>query len=588
MHGKGWCLHLLHPLSVVPHLVKIAANHRILASHDALIASGNNTYTQLWLKSIAIEAEKQGLQSAYDLLLERLDSGGHTGQSRIPRHDPTRHPRVLLDDCLRMTVWTPTDWQNHARNKKSDVTGYHQTNVPKKKDPKAVRDSLAYIQNKDGDPINELQASELCHHARSVWEYLHTEGMAPDTWKQCSEPALNYYLDEMYKFYPDLLLCDGDWKAERLVTDNYTGWMRNREKKKERKKVKVEEENRVKLEMIEGTKRKEAPSERHSIKPEKVPRLTSPNTQPSFSLALTTELTSLGHHVAGVAGSTSHPETPSPTISGTSMNPDFVVDPALMPSNKPEDSAPSLTLANGATTSPQSDVIVPTSTTITIASTQSNTILPAPLSNAATSPPIARDIILPITASAAVISAPENGNVIPETGPTSPLLPIKMNLVDPFNRTKQTEGTSRVVGLSLSVNQHNDGKSLLCASHTYLTEGLLDAPTPQAAAPVAATTKKKDMFKYMETSCSLLNLFGQEYVEKHGPSTKLVVQTALEALSQDKRQEWEETRKKKLDARKALKGTTTGRKMRGKGAGAQVGVEVDFDNGLGGGVVGEQ
>ncbi|KAG6807718.1 hypothetical protein H0H92_006617, partial [Tricholoma furcatifolium] len=115
--------------------------------------------------------------------------------------------------------------------------------------------------------------------ARKIWEYLRQKQMAPSQWTQCAGPAREYYLQEIYKFCPDLMRCEGDWKAERLAIDNYGNWARNRIKESDIQvkveKTVVKQEAMVK---VEETKRKEGLSTKTPIKPVKVPRLTSPNT----------------------------------------------------------------------------------------------------------------------------------------------------------------------------------------------------------------------------------------------------------------------------------------------------------------------
>lgn len=91
-----------------------------------------------------------------------------------------------------------------------------------------VRDSMFYLQDRSGASVKEGRAREICTHARSIWEHLASKNMAPKTWLKRSAPAAAYYYQEMYKFCDDLRLGEGDWKAERLAIDTYSGWTRGK------------------------------------------------------------------------------------------------------------------------------------------------------------------------------------------------------------------------------------------------------------------------------------------------------------------------------------------------------------------------
>ncbi|KAG6835863.1 hypothetical protein H0H93_013828, partial [Arthromyces matolae] len=273
------------------------------ASHGALITSENQAYTKLYEKNLQTEAEMRGLREAYQGLLNKLGTtagGNELGLVAAPRHHLNRN------DYPNVTIWFPKDWQNHSKNKKGDAAGFHQSATSDRKDHDSSRNSLYYIQNKDGVSISEGKAIDLCHRARRIWEYLHSKEMAPPTWGRCQAPALEYYRGEMYKYCPDLTLCDGDWKVDRLATDNYSGWFRHRKEKsrvtvKEEKAVKGEDEIGI-FDVANSNKRKAGPAT--NIKPEKVARLTTPNN--------TTLFPPVNASILDSDGSSSAPTSPTP------------------------------------------------------------------------------------------------------------------------------------------------------------------------------------------------------------------------------------------------------------------------------------
>ncbi|KAG6834082.1 hypothetical protein H0H93_012081, partial [Arthromyces matolae] len=109
-----------------------------------------------------------------------------------------------------------------------------------------------------------------------------------------------------------------------------------------------------------------------------------------------------------------------------------------------------------------------------------------------------------------------------------------------------SEGFSRIIGLN------SDGS---------ITKSNTDEPSK-----LAATSKKRsELFKYQRASCSAMNLFGKDYIDKHGASTKETVNLAYESLSKEQREVYEARRIALLEARK-----TTSEKTTRKGKGRKV------------------
>lgn len=225
------------------------------------------------------------------MLLEKLQSieAAEAGEKHLPKRTvslPILHQR---QDYPRVTIWTAEEWAKHPQNKKFDDTSIHQS-APrrgKNRDQGATRKSTYYIQDVDGVSPTERQANAITDYARTVWESLAQQKMAPVTWKKRTAPAFMYYLEEMYKFHDDLRLCEGHWKAEKLAVEVYPGWSRNRtDLVGERIK---EEAAEVGIDANSRNKRKRPPTPTTSIKPEKQPKLEptppGPNIPPSTSLA---------------------------------------------------------------------------------------------------------------------------------------------------------------------------------------------------------------------------------------------------------------------------------------------------------------
>lgn len=70
----------------------------------------------------------------------------------------------------------------------------------------------------------DTRASEIRRFARSIWVLLGKQGTPPATWGAADVETRRMYCLEMCSRFPELKLCDLDWKAEQIATDNYPSW----------------------------------------------------------------------------------------------------------------------------------------------------------------------------------------------------------------------------------------------------------------------------------------------------------------------------------------------------------------------------
>jgi hypothetical protein len=81
--------------------------------------------------------------------------------------------------------------------------------------------------NKHGIGVNGYQAENICKTCRAIFISLNKGGSALKTWSQARYDAIQYYRQEMYRSFPDLCLCDDDWKVNQLAINEYPGFSRS-------------------------------------------------------------------------------------------------------------------------------------------------------------------------------------------------------------------------------------------------------------------------------------------------------------------------------------------------------------------------
>lgn len=72
--------------------------------------------------------------------------------------------------------------------------------------------------------MDKDRAREMRKSACNIWLAFEDEGSAPATWRQASTQVRKKYYESMSSQFPELKLCDMDWKAEQLASDNYSSW----------------------------------------------------------------------------------------------------------------------------------------------------------------------------------------------------------------------------------------------------------------------------------------------------------------------------------------------------------------------------
>jgi hypothetical protein len=90
--------------------------------------------------------------------------------------------------------------------------------------PPGINVSMRYVQDAEGVVIDGYRASDIRGYARLIWDKFSSSGRAPKTWSKASLDVASDYQDQMCRHFPELALCDSNWKADKIATDNYPNW----------------------------------------------------------------------------------------------------------------------------------------------------------------------------------------------------------------------------------------------------------------------------------------------------------------------------------------------------------------------------
>ena len=98
---------------------------------------------------------------------------------------------------------------------------------------------MCYIQQENGDTIDGWRATDIRRYARSIFIGFAMEGKVFHSWVEGVDAAsrINFYRDMTARF-PEVGLCELDWKSEQIASEIYSQWRCNWISKQEAEKTK--------------------------------------------------------------------------------------------------------------------------------------------------------------------------------------------------------------------------------------------------------------------------------------------------------------------------------------------------------------
>ena len=88
--------------------------------------------------------------------------------------------------------------------------------------------TMRFVEDADGVPVDGDRAGAMRRHARAIWDHFATKGIPVKTWTKTDSLNQQYYYSDMCRQFPELRLCDLNWKADKIAVDGYSSWYSNR------------------------------------------------------------------------------------------------------------------------------------------------------------------------------------------------------------------------------------------------------------------------------------------------------------------------------------------------------------------------
>lgn len=150
----------------------------------------------------------------------------HNGLSLPVLSGSSREIQLKREDYPNVKFWYRQDWLNYIKE------GGNSTDVGelvrgKSLISKGINKTAKYIEGADGEPVDGYKVRDIRSHARAIWANFQTVGRAPPTWGRADAEIAHVFRREMRLKFFEFSLCDNDWKADLLATENYPSWYNN-------------------------------------------------------------------------------------------------------------------------------------------------------------------------------------------------------------------------------------------------------------------------------------------------------------------------------------------------------------------------
>jgi hypothetical protein len=181
-------------------------------------------------------------REAYSILAQSVRSPTSTNTSGNPviKADPQNTPLTTLPDVDREDYPLVNYWYRHQWTTSESLQVAMIGAPGKARASQGENVTLRFVEDENGNIIDGFRATSIRKFSREIWSGLSNIGKAPKTWGRVDAKVAAEYKTEMGRRFPELRLCEGNWKADLIATLNYPSWYNNNIEKESLKRTSVE------------------------------------------------------------------------------------------------------------------------------------------------------------------------------------------------------------------------------------------------------------------------------------------------------------------------------------------------------------
>jgi len=168
---------------------------------------------------------------AYSALLKTIRSLPLTGTTAIPaelmtNQEVSASAPLRQEDYPNIKFWFKRQWIGFSNDHLTNAISGPQARG-RSRAAQGINVTMQYVELEDGTIISGDRATEIRKFARAIWVSFSKAGTPPSKWGQADIQTRQQYLHAMGSHFTELRLCDLEWKAEQIATNNYPSWYTN-------------------------------------------------------------------------------------------------------------------------------------------------------------------------------------------------------------------------------------------------------------------------------------------------------------------------------------------------------------------------
>lgn len=167
------------------------------------------------------------------------DKLSNVSNTPVSQHDALAAPStskehldvLTHDDYPQISYWTKQDYLKEEAERKKVNGKASMKEAQSQRGSRRLADDenvmLWFIEDQEGNSITGSRAKAARAKARPIWGYLHGQSRLPGRCNDADIVVRSYYAGEMHREFPELRLCDFDYKAHRIATMTFPNWVKN-------------------------------------------------------------------------------------------------------------------------------------------------------------------------------------------------------------------------------------------------------------------------------------------------------------------------------------------------------------------------
>ncbi|KAJ6586697.1 hypothetical protein B0H10DRAFT_2234221 [Mycena sp. CBHHK59/15] len=190
---------------------------------------------------LVLETENATLKNAYNALLQVVGPAMFLAQTASPSDSvdltvtpagfsglPSAPaiPALSQADYPAVNFLHAHEYRAHVDQSKGESNRYGPKPRGSSRAAQGINVAMRYVEDANGVVVNGFRATEIRGLATKLFALLAANGAAPASWNKGSLELQSKFSAEICRKFPEMGLCENDWKVQHMATRMYSSWYR--------------------------------------------------------------------------------------------------------------------------------------------------------------------------------------------------------------------------------------------------------------------------------------------------------------------------------------------------------------------------